>query len=144
MEAISKKFILKKSFFKTIQAFKTSLPIMIGILLLVNLINLFAKSYYTKLFTGNLILDPLIGALSGSFSFGIPITSYIIGGELLKEGISLIAVTAFIMSWSTVGIAMLPLEAKFLGKRFALIRNILNFIFAIIISVLIVLTLKLF
>jgi uncharacterized membrane protein YraQ (UPF0718 family) len=144
MESTSKKFVLRKSFFKTIQAFKTTLPIMIGILLLVNLINLFAKDYYPKLFTGNLILDPLVGALAGSFSFGIPITSYIVGGELLKEGISLIAITAFIMSWATVGIAMLPLEAKFLGKRFAFIRNSFNFIFAIIISILTVLTLKFF
>ena len=134
--------LFKKSFFKAIQTLKTSLPIMIGVLLLVNLINLFARSYYPKLFTGNFILDPLIGALAGSFSFGIPVTSYIIGGELLKEKISLIAITAFIMTWTTVGIAMLPLEAKFLGKRFALIRNALNFVFAIVISILVILTLN--
>jgi len=144
MKFASRKFILKKSFFKALQTFKTSFPIMIGILLLVNLINIFAKDYYSKIFTGNIILDPLAGALAGSFSFGIPITSYIIGGELLKEGISLIAIAAFIMSWSTVGMAMLPLEAKSLGKRFALIRNGLNFIFAIVISILTILTLKVF
>jgi len=144
MEYINRKISFRKAIFKTTQSFKTSLPIMIGILLLINLINLFARNYYPKLFTGNLILDPLIGALAGSFSFGIPITSYIVGGELLKEGVSLIAISAFIMSWATVGITMLPLEAKFLGWRFAFIRNGLNFIFAIIISVLVVLTLNLF
>jgi uncharacterized membrane protein YraQ (UPF0718 family) len=144
MEFTNKQLALKQAFFKTGQTLKSSLPIMIGLLLLVNLINLFAKNYYSKLFTGDLILDPLIGTLAGSFSFGMPITSYIIGGELLKEGISLIAITAFIMSWTTVGIAMLPLETKFLGKRFAFIRNVLNFIFAIIISVLVILTLNLF
>jgi len=131
-----------KAVFKTVQSFRTSLPIMMGILLLINLINLFARDYYPKLFTGNLVLDPLIGALAGSFSFGIPITSYIIGGELLKEGISLIAITAFIMSWPTVGTMMMPLEATFLGKRFAFIRNGLNFVFAVIISIITVLTLK--
>jgi len=144
MKSISKESTLRESFLKASQTLKTSLPIMIGILLLINLINIFAEDYYSKLFTGNLILDSLIGALAGSFSLGIPITSYIVGGELLKEGISLIAITAFIMTWTTVGIAMLPLEAKFLGKRFALIRNILNFIFAIIISILVILTLSLF
>jgi len=144
MEAVIKRSTLKEASFKAIQILKTSLPIMIGILLLINLINIFARDYYLKIFTGNFILDPLIGALAGSVSFGIPITSYIIGGELLKEGISLIAITAFIMTWSTVGMVMLPLEAKFLGKRFAFVRNILNFIFAIIISVLLILTLNLF
>ena len=144
MESLDKKFTLRDAVFNTVQSFKTSLPIMIGILLLINLINLFFIDYYSKIFTGNLILDPLIGILAGSFSFGIPIISYVIGGELLKEGISLVAITAFIMSWSTVGIFMLPLEAKFLGSRFAVIRNSLNFIFAIIISVLVILTLNLF
>ena len=145
MESLDEKITPKReAILKTVQSFKTSLPIMIGILLLINLINLFAKDYYPNLFTGNLIWDPLIGALAGSFSFGIPITSYIVGGELLKEGISLLAITAFIMSWSTVGIAMLPLEAKFLGRRFAFVRNGLNFIFAIVISILVILTLNLF
>ncbi len=144
MESANKRPVFKEAVFKAGRTIKTSLPIIIGILLLVNLINLFANNYYSKIFTGNLILDPLIGALAGSFSFGIPITSYIVGGELLKKGISLIAISAFIMTWTTVGVAMLPLEAKFLGKRFAIVRNILNFIFAIVISILVILTLTLF
>lgn len=144
MEFLDKRFRLKGAVFNTFQSVKTSLPIIIGVLLLVNLINLFLTDYYSNLFTGNLLLDSLIGDLAGSFSFGIPIVSYVIGGELLREGVSLVAVTAFIMSWSTVGIFMLPLEIKFLGRRFAIIRNILNFIFAIIISFLVILTLNIF
>ncbi|MCK4918725.1 MAG: hypothetical protein KAS02_02995 [Candidatus Pacebacteria bacterium] len=138
----NKKVSLKKAILKTIQSFRISIPIIIGVLLLVNLINIYAKDYYLSLFTGNLMLDSFIGALAGSISLGIPLTSYVIGGELLKEGISLIAITAFILSWTTVGIAMLPLEIKFMGKRFALIRNTVNFIFAIIISILVILTLS--
>ncbi len=144
MQFVKKETDFKKAVFAASRAMKTSLPIMAGVLLLVNLINLFAKDYYPKIFTGNLALDSLIGALAGSFSFGAPITSYIVGGELLKEGISLIAVTAFIMSWTTVGVAMLPLEAKFLGRKFAFVRNGLNFVFAITISILVILTLNLF
>ena len=141
MKSIDKQPALKMSFLKALQSLKNFLPIIIGMLLLINLINLFANSYYSKIFTNNSILDPLIGALAGSLSFGIPITSYIVGGELLKQGISLITITAFIMTWTTVGVAMLPLETKFLGKKFAIVRNILNFIFAIIISILVVSTL---
>lgn len=143
MDNSYKQLALKESAYKSVQMFKTSLPIMIGMLLIINLINIYAKDYYSQLFTGNLVLDPLIGAIAGSISFGIPIISYIVGGELLRDGVSLIAVSAFIMSWSTVGLAMLPLEAKFLGKRFAIIRNIINFAFAIIISILTIFTLTL-
>lgn len=144
MNFLKEPIVWQNAFWQAARMMKNSLPIMIGVLLLVSLINLFARDYYAELFTGRLILDPLIGALAGSFSFGIPITSYIVGGELLKEGVSLIAVTAFIMTWSTVGLAMLPLEAKFLGKRFAFSRNILNFIFAIVVSILTVVTLSFF
>jgi len=48
------------------------------------------------------------------------------------------------MTWTTVGSAMLPLEASFLGKKFAFIRNGINFVFAIIVSILTVLTLQTF
>lgn len=129
---------------KSAESFKKALPIMAGLLMLISLINLFAENYYTKLFTGNIFIDPLIGAVAGSVAFGIPLTSYIVGGELLKQGVSLFAVTAFIMTWATVGIAMLPLEASFLGKKFAISRNIINFIFAIIIAILTVWTMGLF
>lgn len=144
MENKQEKITLKLAILRALQLFKASLPLMIGILMLVSLINLFAKDYYLKIFTGNWFLDPLIGSLAGSFSFGIPITSYIVGGELLKEGVSLIAIIAFILTWTTVGTLMMPLEASFLGKKFAFVRNGINFVFAIIISVLTVITLKIF
>lgn len=131
----------KEAAAKSIATIKSALPIMFSILLLINLANAFGKDYYLKIFSGNLISDSFVGALAGSFSFGIPITSYIIGGELLKEGVTLIAITAFMMTWTTVGIAMLPLESKYLGKNFAISRNLTNFIFSIIIAILTVLTL---
>jgi len=127
---------MKKSLIKTINNFKNSIPIIIGVFLLVNLVNSLLHSFYFKVFTGNYFLDPLIGSLAGSISFGIPVTSYIVGGELLKEGVSLLAITAFILAWSTVGVAMLPLEISYLGKRFSIYRNIINFFFSIILAIL--------
>lgn len=138
------KMPIKDSAKKALQTFRTALPIMMGILLLINLLNTFMRDYYAKVFTGNVLIDPLIGAVAGSISFGIPVTSYIVGGELLSAGVSLMAVTAFIMAWTTVGLAMLPLEATFLGKRFAVVRNTINFIFSMIISILLIYTLKIF
>lgn len=70
-----------------------------------------SESSFTLLFKGNLILAPLLGDILGSILAGNPITSYIIGGELLNEGISLVAVTAFLASWGTVGIIQLPAES---------------------------------
>ena len=133
---------MKQAFFKTTQVFKTVMPMLTGVLLLVSLLHQLFKNNYQHWFSGNLILDPLIGAIAGSISFGMPVTSYVVGGELLHAGVSLLAVTAFIMSWTTVGLIMIPLEASALGIRFAIIRNILNFIFALIVAISTVSTLK--
>jgi hypothetical protein len=143
-EKISKNFSAsQEALGKTWQAIKLALPIVVGISLLISFLNPILEKYYPKIFTGNYFLDPLIGALAGSASFGIPVVSYVTGGELLKEGVSLLAVTAFILSWSSVGLVMLPLEIANLGRRFALLRNSLNFINSIILAILTILTLNL-
>ncbi|MEJ2033460.1 MAG: hypothetical protein P8Y63_10570 [Deltaproteobacteria bacterium] len=126
---------MRKAFFQTIAVFRTALPILTGVLLLISLLNPILENQYARWFSGNYLTDPFIGAVAGSLSFGIPITSYIAGGELLAKGVSLLAVTAFIMTWTTVGLAMLPLEASFLGKRFALVRNFTNFFLAVAVAV---------
>lgn len=131
-----------ETFQKTWQTVKISLPIVVGILMLISVLNPLFEKYYLRIFTGNYFIDPLIGAVAGSVSFGIPIASYVTGGELLKEGVSLLAVTAFILAWSTVGIMFMPLEVSNLGKKFAVWRNSLNFISSIIIAILTILTLK--
>ena len=135
---------MKIAFGKTLNSFKQFLPIIIGILLLMGLvITIIPKEFYAAVFSGNKFLDPLIGALLGSISGGNPITSYILGGELLKQGVSLLAVTAFLLAWVTVGVIQLPAESLMLGKKFAIIRNSVSFLTAIIAAVLVVITLSL-
>lgn len=129
---------------KTKNALLQALPLLLGVVILVSIsIAAIPKEWYGKAFS-NTLLDPVIGALGGSVAAGNPITSYIIGGELLTEGVSLIAVTAFLLAWVTVGLIQLPAESVFLGKRFALLRNVVSFFFAIIIAILTVVTLGVF
>lgn len=135
---------MKVALHKTIKNIKTALPIVAGVLMLFSLLNPLLEGFYLKVFTGNYLIDPLIGAVVGSFSFGIPIVSYVTGGELLKSGVSLLAVAAFILTWATVGIAMLPLEISIFGKKFAFVRNSLNFISSVSIAILTVLTINIF
>ena len=121
---------------KTYSTIKVAIVIMAGVLMFISFFNPFLEKYYPQIFTGNFLIDPIIGAIAGSIAFGIPITAYITGGELLKAGVSLLAVTAFILAWTTVGVAILPLEIKFLGKKFALWRNGVTFVLSIIIAIL--------
>jgi len=137
--------VLKQAATRTFKNLKMVLPIIMGVFLLLSLANTaIPKSLYASMFTRYPFLDSLIGASLGSVSAGQPITSYIIGGELLKQGVSLIAVTAFLLGWVTVGLIQLPAESLMLGKRFAIARNLISFFLAIIIAVLTVFTLGLF
>ena len=134
---------MKKAFTKTLNNFKQTLPIIIGALLLISLaIVAVPKSFYAGVFSGNKFIDPLLGALLGSVSAGNPITSYILAGEFLKQGVSLLAVTAFVLTWVTVGLIQLPAESLMLGKKFAIVRNIASFATAIAVAVLTVFTLS--
>ena len=125
----------KQALDKTLNSFKQVLPIIIGVIMLVGLmISLIPKSFYSRIFIGNQILDPFFGAVFGGVAAGNPMTSYIIGGELLKQGVSLIAVTSFIVAWVTVGVVQLPAEIFMLGRKFAILRNILSFFLAIVVA----------
>ncbi len=127
---------LKMSMIKSGRAVYNALPVLAGVVLLVSLANaLIPKSAYAVLFSKNVFLDSVIGSAVGSVLAGNPVTSYILGGELLKQGVSLIAVTSFIVAWVTVGVVQFPGESILLGRKFALLRNILSFAFSIIVGI---------
>jgi len=133
------------SFLKALRSLTTALPVILGVVLLVGLFKTFVTSEMVQsVFTGGMLQDTVIGAGIGSISAGNPITSYIIGGELLKDGVSLYAVTSFMIAWITVGLVQLPVEATFLGRRFAILRNLISFVFACLVSIVTVLTLSVF
>ncbi len=136
---------MKESFKKTLNSLYQSLPAVIGVLLLIALTTtIIPKEFYRAVFSGNNFLDPLIGALLGSILAGNPITSHILGGEFLTQGVSLVAVTAFLLTWITVGVVQLPAESLMLGKKFTVVRNLMSFFTAIVVAVLTVITISLF
>ena len=129
---------------KSLRAFSTALPIVVGMLLLTSLlIKLFPAEVVSDLFGQQGFIDVLIGAAAGSIAAGHPLVSYLLGGELLDSGVSLLAVTALIVSWVTVGFVQLPAEILLLGKRFAIYRNIVCFALAIVVAFLTISTLQL-
>ena len=128
---------VRSSAYKTYRTFLQIIPQILGIILLISLaLTVIPPAMYEAVFTGNPFTDPLAGATIGSIAAGNPVTSYVIGGELLNFGISLTAVTAFIIAWVTVGVIQLPVEINVLGGWFAITRNVCGFFFAIIIAVL--------
>lgn len=135
---------LSNSLIKTTLSFLNILPIIIGMLLATSLvITLFPEQISAGLFGKGEILDALLGAAIGSIAVGHPLASYLLGGELLRGGVGLIAVTALLVSWVTVGIVQLPAESLMLGGRFAITRNVVCFMTAVIIAFVTVVTMQL-
>ena len=123
------------SFYKSFKSFGASLPVLLGVVLLLGLFREnVSPQLISSIFRGDFFRDVILGSVFGSISAGNPITSYIIGAELLKEGVSLFAVTAFLVAWVTVGIIQLPAEAAILGKQFALKRNLISFVLSMLVS----------
>lgn len=133
---------MKKSILRSAKSLWKALPLMLGTILLVSLmVALVPKEIYAGIFSQNAFFDSLLGSLVGSVSAGSPIVSYVIGGELLEVGVGLMAVTAFLVSWVTVGVVQFPAEAAILGKRFAFWRNLTAFFLSIFVSLFTVLAL---
>lgn len=78
----------------------------------------------------------LIGDALGSVAAGPPVAAYPVAASLLKGGAWAPAVAAFIVSWTLVGFVSIPFEARMFGPRFAVARNVLSFVFAMIIGLL--------
>jgi len=135
----------KEAFLGTLKSLYTIAPMLLAVIGLVGLFqSVVTPEMLQSLFRGEILQDTFIATLIGSVSVGQPFLSYIIGGELLKEGISLYAVSAFILAWVTLGVVQLPLEWSLFGTRFTLVRNLLAFVFAIVIAYATVVILELF
>lgn len=145
MNDIPKVMEAKKALISTSNSFRQFLPVLLAVLFLVSMVLVLVPfNFYQQVFTGRRITDSFLGAILGSIMAGNPATSYIIGGELQKIGISKIAIFAFLISWVTVGIVQFPAESLMLGRKFALARNFISFLFSIIIALCINFTLGLF
>ncbi|WP_020678182.1 permease [Geopsychrobacter electrodiphilus] len=110
------------------------LPMLFAIFALVGLFQEFlpAEMIESVMGTGNPALSLLVGGLLGAVSIGPPLASYPIAGSLLSHGAWPPAVAAFIMSWISVGVVTLPFEARIFTWRFALVRNSLTLVAALI------------
>ena len=129
-------------------AMKNLLMIAPMLLAIIGLIGLF-KSYITPemlktLFNGSAVHDMLVGIGVGGVSVGQPFLSYLVGGELLDNGASFYGVTAFILSFVTLGVVQLPLSFSIFGLRFTLIQNVLALLFSFVLAFSITYTLQVF
>jgi len=133
--------MIKESFKKAIIGLVSMLPMLFAIILILGLFDTYiTKEMLASMFVFNNFIDSAIGTSMGAVLTGNPMISYILGGELRDSGVSLYAVTAFVLSWVTLGVVQLPAEVEVFGARFTLYRTLLAFITTLTISILTVIT----
>lgn len=114
-------------------------PLLLSIFALIGLFQEFvpAAMIQSWLGTQNRYLSLLNGGLMGAIAIGPPVAAFPIAGSLIATGAWPPAAAAFIVSWVSVGIVTLPVEAHVFGWRFALWRNAITFFAALLIGLLI-------
>jgi uncharacterized membrane protein YraQ (UPF0718 family) len=84
---------------------------------------------------GSGVIGLAIAALVGSISLIPAFISYPIAAGLIRQGASYTTVATFMTTLMMVGVITFPLEARYFGRKTALIRNLLNFLAALVIGI---------
>jgi uncharacterized membrane protein YraQ (UPF0718 family) len=114
-------------------------PLLLSIFALIGLFQEFVPSELIDTWLGadNRFLSLLNGGLVGAVAIGPPVAAFPIAGSFIATGAWPPAAAAFIVSWVSVGVITLPVEAEVFGWRFALWRNLITFCAALLIGLLI-------
>jgi uncharacterized membrane protein YraQ (UPF0718 family) len=126
---------MKRKILKPLKSIITTLPMMISIILLLGIVKEFVTfDRIGEAFTQIVVVDTTIGAFMGSIFAGNSMNSYIIARELQEIGISMYAITSFMVAWVTVGILQAPLEADLFGTSFAIKRNVYSAVLSMLVA----------
>lgn len=119
--------------------FKNVLLPFLNILILVSLLLYFLPPSIISRYlgAGSGVAGFLAAALIGSITLIPAFISYPIAAGLIQQGASYAVVATFMTTLMMVGVVTLPLEIKYLGRRVAIVRNVLNFVAAVTIGLVI-------
>ena len=130
---------------KTIQALKKAwksfegiLPQFLSILILVGLmLAVLDESVISRLLGAESgLVGMAIAAITGSVTLIPGFIAFPLAASLLAAGAGYGQIAMFLTTLMMVGIVTLPLEATYFGKRLAIQRNLLAFLYAVISSLL--------
>jgi len=137
---------LAKDRAKTARALRAALrsgaslaPTLIGILIFIGLL----LGFITPATIGRIVGEGsgvagvLTAGLLGSVLHIPSLVSFPLGGSLMRSGASPTVVAVFITTLTMVGFVTLPMEIRILGRRFALVRNGLSLVAALLIGLLV-------
>lgn len=108
----------------------------IGILFLIGLILTFIPPEVIKVYLGssNIWFATILSAFLGSITLIPAFVAFPLVGSIVDMGASIVPAVAFLTTLTMVGFVTFNLEKQEFGSKFALMRNGLSFVFALLIA----------
>lgn len=109
---------------------------LLGILFLIGLLLTFIppEAIEAALGQSNVVLATVLAAVVGSITLIPAFVAFPLVGSLVQAGASILPAVAFLTTLTMVGMVTFPLEKKEFGRKFAIYRNSLSFVFALLIA----------
>ncbi|MBP3915750.1 MULTISPECIES: permease [unclassified Clostridium] len=127
----------KKAIILGLKSFENILPQFLCIIITVGILLSFFNTDTISKILGNssgfwgIILADIIGSITMMPTF----VAFSLGNTLLLNGAGYSQVGALVSSLVLIGLMTFPLEAKYIGKRAAFLRNLIAFLFSIIVGI---------
>lgn len=112
--------------------FANILPQLLSILLLVRLLIVIIKPDIIQRIIGtdSGCIGMVFASFLGAISMVPVIIAFPVTATLMKSGAGITQIAVFISTLTMVGFITIPIEIEYFGKKVALLRNILSFLFA--------------
>jgi len=112
--------------------FVNVLPQFVAILLLIGLLLAVVtpETIQRVIGTESGFVGMVITSLLGAIALIPALIAFPVAAELLNNGAGITQIAVFISTLTMVGFVTLPMETKYLGKKVAVLRNVLAYLFA--------------
>ncbi len=125
-----------KALKKALKAFENILPQFLGVIVFVGILLAVFNPEIISGIIGNRSgwLGVLISGIIGAITLIPGFVAFPTAAMLLENGAGYMQIAAFISTLMMVGVITLPVEIKYFGKRLAVVRNSIAFIFSFVVA----------
>jgi uncharacterized membrane protein YraQ (UPF0718 family) len=129
------KMALKKAW----KSFENMLPQFLAILIIIGvMLSVLTPETISKLIGQQSgVFGVVAASIIGSITLLPAFVAFPLADALLKNGAGITQIAAFVSTLMMVGIVTIPVESSYFGKRAAILRNSLAFIYSLIVAVVI-------
>jgi len=123
----------KKGLIRGVKSFVKLFPILIPLFLIIGILLAVISPALISSFLGDSsgVVGYLFALVVGSITFLPPFVAYPLGTELLEAGAGLPQVAGFLVTLMSVGLVYFAAESKYFSKKSGRYRNVIRFIRAI-------------